>query len=133
MLPRGNIPSWLNKQKRNVISTSRTERSPVINQAQFNGAEADNIKERLFTTASSRAQPSVHATRRENYKTRVGQIDVLDPQKIDHENSHFGEDEVKSLCGTFCLKKQQTQLAYNEFKASGGRKISDQLNVDGGR
>ena len=35
--------------------------------------------------ASSRAQRSVRATRRENYKTLVGQIDVLDPEKIDHE------------------------------------------------
>ena len=57
----------------------REGRSPVINQAQFIRAVADNMKERLFTTASSRAQPSVHVTRRENYKTLVGQIDVLDP------------------------------------------------------
>ena len=40
----------------------REGRSPVINQAQFIRAVADNMKERLFTTASSRAQPSVHAT-----------------------------------------------------------------------
>ena len=62
----------------------REERSPVINQAQFIRAVADNMKERLFTTPSCRAQPSVHATRRENYKTLVGHNDVLDPQKIDH-------------------------------------------------
>ena len=86
------------------------------------------MKERLFTTASSRAQPSVHATRRENYKTLFGQIDALDPEKIDHENPRFGEDEVKSLCGTLRLNKQQTHLAYIEFKASGGRSIPDQLN-----
>ena len=55
------------------------------------------MEERLFTTASSRAQRSVHATRRENYKTLVGQIDVLNPEKIDRENPRFGEDEVKSL------------------------------------
>ena len=61
------------------------------------------MKERFFTTASSRAQPSVHATRRENYKTLVGQIDVLDPQKIDHENPRFGEDEVKSYMALFVL------------------------------
>ena len=85
------------------------------------------MKERLFTTASSRAQPSVHVTGRENYKTLAGQIDVLDPQKIDHENPPFG-DEVKSLCGTLRLNKQQTHLAYIEFKASGGRSIPDQLN-----
>ena len=106
----------------------REGRSPVINQAQFIRAVADNMKERLFTTASSRAQPNVHTTRRENYKTLVGQIDVLYPQKIDHENPRFGEDEVKSLCGTLRLNKQQTHLAYIEFKASGGRSIPDQLN-----
>ena len=91
----------------------REGRSPVINQAQFIRAVADNMIERLFTSASSRAQPSVHATRRESYKTLVGQIDVLDPQKIDHENPRFGEDEVKSLCGTLCLNKQQTRLILN--------------------
>ena len=106
----------------------REGRSPIINQAQFIRAVADNMEERLFTTASSRAQRSVHATRRENYKTLVGQIDVLDPEKIDFENPRFGEDEVKSLCGTLRLNKQQTHLAYIEFKASGGRSIPDQLN-----
>ena len=106
----------------------REGRSPVTNQAQFIRAVADNMKERLFTTASSRAQPSVHATRRENYKTLVGQIDVLDAQKIDHDNPRFGENEAKSLCGTLRLSKQQTHLAYIEFKASGGRSIPDQLN-----
>ena len=40
----------------------REGRSPVINQAQFIWAVADNIEERLFTTASSRAQRRVHAT-----------------------------------------------------------------------
>ena len=88
----------------------REGRSPVINQAQFIRVIADNMKERLFTTASSRAQPSVHATRRENYKTLVVQIDVLDPQKIDHENPRFGEDEVKSLCSTLRLNKQKLIL-----------------------
>ena len=83
----------------------REGRSPVINPAHFIRAVADNMKERFFTTASSRAQRSVHATRRENYKTLVGQIDVLDPQKIDHKNPRFG-DEVKSLCGTLRLNKQ---------------------------
>ena len=86
------------------------------------------MEKRLFTTASSRPQRSVHATQRENYKTLVGQIGVLDPKKIDHKNPRFVEDEVKSLCGTLRLNKQQTHLAYIEFKASGGRSIPDQLN-----
>ena len=88
----------------------REGRSPLINQAQFIRAVADNMEERLFTMASSRAQRSVHANRRENYKTLVGQIDVLDPEKINHENPRFGEDEVKSLCGTIRLNKQQLIL-----------------------
>ena len=96
----------------------REGRSPVINQAQFIRAVADNMDERLFTTASSRAQRRVHATRRENYQTLVGQIDILDPEKIDHKNPRFEEDKVKSLCGTLSLNKQQTHLAYIEFKAS---------------
>ena len=53
---------------------------------------------------------------------------MLDQQKIDHENLRFGEDKVKSLCGTLRLNKQQTHLAYIKFKANGGRSIPDQLN-----
>ena len=55
-------------------------------------------------------------------------MDVLDPEKNKHENPRFGEDEVKSLCDTLRLNKQQTHLAYIEFKANGGRSIPDQLN-----
>ena len=47
--------------------------------------------------ASNRAQPSVHATQKENYKTLVDQMDVLDPEKIELENPRFREDEMKSL------------------------------------
>ena len=101
---------------------------PVINQAQFIWAAAGNMKQRLFTKAPNRAQPSVHATRKENYKTLVNQMDVLDLEKIKHGNPSFGEDEVKSFCNTFRLNKQSTHLAYIEFKASGGRSIPDQLN-----
>ena len=61
-------------------------------------------------------------------KRTVGLMDVLNPEKIEDENSRFGEDEVKSLCDTLRLNKQQTHLAYIEFKASGGRSIPDQLN-----
>ena len=53
---------------------------------------------------------------------------MLDPEKIGHKNPRFGEDEVKSLCGTHRLNKQQTHLAYIEFKPSGGRSIPDLLN-----
>ena len=35
---------------------------------------------------------------------------------------------MKSLCGTLRLNKQQTHLAYIEFKVSGGRSIPDQLS-----
>jgi len=40
----------------------REGRVPVINQAQFIRAVADNMKQRLFTTVSNRAQASVIAT-----------------------------------------------------------------------
>ena len=53
---------------------------------------------------------------------------MLDPEKMDHENPRFGEDEVKSLWGTLRINKQQTHLAYIEFKPSGGRSIPDQLS-----
>ena len=55
-------------KKSNVIPGSKIERrkKPIINQAQFIRAVADNMKERLFTTASNRAQPSLHAARKEN-------------------------------------------------------------------
>ena len=85
------------------------------------------MEERLFTTASSRAQRRIHATRRENYKTLVGQIDESDPEKIDHRNPRFEVDKGKSLCDTLHLNKQQTHLAYIEFKASRRRSILDEL------
>ena len=68
----------------------RERKSPVINQTQFIRAVADKIKQRLFTTASDRAQPSVYATRKENSKTLICQIDVLDLEKIEHDNPCFG-------------------------------------------
>ena len=61
--------SILAQQAEKTMSFQQVElrgRSPVINQAQFIRAVADNMEERLFTTASSRALRSVHATRREN-------------------------------------------------------------------
>ena len=62
--------SILAQQAEKTMSFQQVElregRSSVINQAQFIRAVADNMEERLFTTASSRAQRSVHATRREN-------------------------------------------------------------------
>jgi len=41
----------------------REDRGPVINQAQFILAVADNMKQRLFTTVSNRAQASELAKR----------------------------------------------------------------------
>ena len=48
-------------------------KNPIISQAEFIRAVADNMKQRLFTTASNRAQPNVRATRKENSKTVVSQ------------------------------------------------------------
>ena len=106
----------------------REGRSSVINRAQFIRAVADNMKERLFTQASNRAQPSVHATRKESYITLIGPIDVLDPKKIGRENPRFVEDKAKSLCDSLRLKKQQTHFTYIDFEASRGRSIPGQLN-----
>ena len=106
----------------------RKGRSSSINQAQFIKAVEDIMKQRLFSTVSNKAQPKVYATQKENCKTLVKQMDVLDPERLEHENPRLGEEEVKSLCETFCLSKQGTHLTYIEFKASGGRSIFDQVN-----
>ena len=66
--------------------------------------------------------------KKKNYKTLVKQIDVLDSEKLEHENPRFGEKEVKSICQTFRLNKQETYPTYIKFKASGRRSISGQLN-----
>ena len=114
------IHSILALQAEKAMSFQQVElregRSLVINQAQFIRAVANNMEERLFTTASSRAQRSVHATLRNNCKTLVGQIDELDPEKIDYENPRFGKDEVKSLCGTLCLNKHKLILRILNLK-----------------
>ena len=83
----------------------REGRSPVINQTQLIWVVADNMKQRFFTTDLNKAQPSVHATRKENHKTLVSQIDVLDPETIEHKNCRFGENEVKSFCNILRLNK----------------------------
>ena len=90
----------------------REGRSPVINQAQFIRAVADSMEERLFTTASSRAQRSFHATWRENHKTLVGQIDVLDPEKIDHENPRFGKYGEKFMWHPSSLQATNSSCVY---------------------
>ena len=83
----------------------REGRSPVINQTQSIRVVADNTKQRFFTTALNKAQPSVYATRKENHKILVSQIDVLDPETIEHKNCRFGENKVKSLCNILRLNK----------------------------
>jgi len=74
----------------------REGRGPVINQAQIMRAVADNMKQRLFTTVSNRAQASVVATRQEMYENLVSQMAVLNPRNWEHGNPRFGENEVKS-------------------------------------
>ena len=39
-------------------------------------------------------------------------MNLIDPEKIDHRNPCFGENEVKNLCDTFHLSKQLTPLVY---------------------
>ena len=106
----------------------REGRSPVINQAQFIRAVADNMKQRLFTTVSNRAQVSVVATRQEMYENLVSQMAVLNPRNWAHENPRFGENEVKSLCKTFHRNNQEIHLGFIEYKSSGGRNISNKFN-----
>jgi len=84
----------------------RESRGPVINQAQFIRAVANNMKQRLFTTVSNRAQASVVATRQEMYENVVSQMAVLNPRNWVHENPRFGENEVKTLCKTFHRNNQ---------------------------
>jgi len=106
----------------------REGRGPVINQAQFIRAVADNMKQRLFTTVSNRAQASVIATRQEMYENLVSQIAVLNTRNWAHENPRFGENEVKSLCKTFHRNNQEIHLGFIEYKSSGGRNISNKFN-----
>ena len=70
----------------------REGRGPVINQAQFIRAVADNMKRRLFTAVSNRARASVVATRQEMYENLVSQMAVLNPRNWVHENPRFGEN-----------------------------------------
>jgi len=106
----------------------REGRGLVINQAQFIRAVSDNMKKRLFTRVSNRAQASVVATRQEMYENLVSQMAVLNPRNWVHENPRFAENKVKSLCKTFHLNNQEIHLGFIEYKSSGGRSISNQFN-----
>ena len=97
--------------------------SPVINQAQFIRAVADNMEQRLFTTVSNRAQASVVATLQEMYENLVSEMAVLNPRTWVHENPRFGENEVKSLFKIFYLNNQEIHLGFIEYKS-----ISNKFN-----
>ena len=69
-------------------------------------------EKKLLTMASRRAHSSVHASRKENYKILVSQMDVSDPENIEHENLRFKEHEVKRLCVTFVPTPKNSFCAY---------------------
>ena len=83
------------------LRTAPHSRGPVINQAQFIRAVADNMKQRLFTTVSNRTQASVVATHQEMYENLVSQVATLNPCNWVHENPLFGENEVKVFVRPF--------------------------------
>ena len=87
------------------------------------------MKQRLFTTIFNIAQPSFHATRKENYKTLVSQMDVLDPEKIKHKNSRFGEDDMKSSwCAVKCLFQGHNRMVFVGFEPRSYQSQSQCLN-----
>ena len=105
----------------------REGRGPVINQAQFIRAVADNMKQRLFTTVSNRAQASVVATRQEMHENLVSQMAVLNPRNWVHENPRFGENGSEKF-KIFHLNNQEIHLGFIVNNSSGGRSISNKFN-----
>ena len=53
---------------------------------------------------------------------------VLDLDKLEHQNLHLGEKNVKSSCNVCCLNKQKSHFVFIKYKKSGGRSIPDKLN-----
>uniref|UniRef100_A0A672GNY5 Uncharacterized protein n=1 Tax=Salarias fasciatus TaxID=181472 RepID=A0A672GNY5_SALFA len=102
-------------------------RSPIINSGQFIQAVVDNMKERLFTTTANRAQVSVSASHKEAYNTLMSQFAVLNPDKWDHDNPHFGEEEVKALSQVLHVNEKEAHLGFVEYKICGGRSIPGEM------
>ena len=105
----------------------RFGKSPIIDSAQFTQAVAESMNDRLFTTTANKAQASVTANRKEAYNRLLNQMAVLNPDKWDHDNPRYGEDEVRALCHVLHLNEQEAHLGFIEYKASGGRSIPNKM------
>ena len=113
----------------------REGKNPVINQAQLIRSVADNVKQKLFTTASNRAQPSVHQPsqdlafmqlKKRTKKPLLVKWMCLIKKKLNMKILVLKKKNEKFM-RYLSSRHQGTHLAYNEFKASGWRSIPDQL------
>ncbi|CAM2096659.1 unnamed protein product [Caretta caretta] len=104
-------------------------KSPRINSSQFIQAVIDNMRTKLFTTASNKADQSTREERASNYKDLINNLSVLNCEKWQEnpENPHFGEKKIRALADQLRINQQETHLEFVEFKASGGKNIPGKL------
>jgi hypothetical protein len=96
-----------------VAISSKSDRQPVINRAQFYQCLVDSMTARMQPDAEKELSRATQA---------------LDHSLFPNELSpEFGESDVKFLCAKFGLSFKDFKIAYRDYKDSRGSIISNEL------
>ena len=100
-----------------------------INEKQFLQSLADNMRQRLLTTAAVVAQSTSATGSTQECESQgkliIAQLSVINPEYWPNEmDANYGEEEVRLLCQRFRLSYATVRDAYCDFKDSGGQQIT---------
>lgn len=126
--------SWVKQRGGPTNHSKNTElqgkgRSPIIDSAQSIQALVGNMNCKLFTTTSNKADRRMTKSREEEYRTRIHQVTVLDPESWHEQtkNPWFGEGETSAICERLLVDHLYAQLGFVEFKSCAGRNVPEKL------
>lgn len=74
-------------------------------------------------------QQRMTESREEEYRTRIHQLTVLDPESWHEQtkNPWFGEGETSAICERLLVDHQHAQMGFMEFKSCAGRNVPEKL------
>lgn len=126
--------SWVKQRGGPTNHSKNTElqgkgRSPIIDSAQSIQALVGNMNCKLYTTTSNKAGRRMTESREEEYRTRIHQLTVLDPESWHEQtkNPWFGEGETSAICERLLVDHLYAQLGFVEFKSCAGRNVPEKL------
>ena len=104
----------------------------IINTAQFYKSLADNIKSRLFTTASTKLlkDPAIIANLQNDYQMLLDDMSILNPstwKEGDFRDSLFGKKNVRRLAQRLQLPIRDAELGFREYVDNGGQTVPPTL------